>query len=322
MRVHIQNLPTMFGMPITVAEWDAAIARSGAAHEMTMGETPEAYAAAIPHAEALVVSTRNTRDLFPANAPNLRAIFCTSAGLDSVPFNDLPPGVPVLNNSGVHGPKAGEYGIMAILMLASSIPALVMAKQEQTWKRITGSVLAGRRVTVLGLGSLGGAVAQRASQFGMRVTGVRTVAEPHSDCERVVATAELDDLLPDTEFLVIACPLTEQTRNIIDRRRIGLLPRGAGVVNIGRGPLLDQDALCDRLDDGTLGGAVLDVFVPEPVPPGHRLWTTKNLVMTPHVSCDDALTYNARSLDTFLENMVALEAGRPLPNLFLPERGY
>ena len=128
--------------------------------------------------------------------------------------------------------------------------------------------------------------------------------------------------MPQSEFLVIACPLTEQTRNIIDRRRIDLLPPRARVVNIGRGPLLDQDALCDRLDDGTLGGAVLDVFVPEPVPEGHRLWTTKNLVMTPHVSCDDSLTYNARSLDTFLENMAALEAGEPLPNLYLPERGY
>ena len=323
MRIHIQNLPTMFGEPITMAQWEGALARSGATHhEMTLGETMEEYAAAIPNVEALVTSTRNAKDLFPAHAPKLRAVFCTSAGLDSVPFQALPPGVPVLNNSGVHGPKAGEYGIMAILMLASWIPTLIAAQRDQAWNRLSGSVLEGRRVTVLGLGSLGGAVAQRANQFGMRVTGVRTTAQPHADCERVVATAELDGVLPETEFLVIACPLTEQTRNIMDQRRIGLLPPGAKVVNIGRGQLLDQDALCDRLDHGTLGGAVLDVFVPEPVPPGHRLWTTKNLVMTPHVSCDDPLTYNARSLDTFLENMAALEAGKPLPNLYLPERGY
>ena len=94
------------------------------------------------------------------------------------------------------------------------------------------------------------------------------------------------------------------------------------MVNIGRGPLIDQDALCDRLDDERLGGAVLDVFVPEPVPPGHRLWTTRNLIMTPHMSCDDARTYNSRSLDTFFQNVVALESGLPLPNLYLPDRGY
>jgi glyoxylate/hydroxypyruvate reductase A len=94
------------------------------------------------------------------------------------------------------------------------------------------------------------------------------------------------------------------------------------VVNIGRGPLLDQDALCDALDSERLGGAVLDVFVPEPVPPGHRLWTTRNLVMTPHVSSDDPLTYNARSLDVLIENLKALADGRDMPNLFDPVRGY
>ena len=249
-------------------------------------------------------------------------IFCTSAGLDIVPFDKLPPGVPVLNNSGTHGPKAGEYGIMAILMLATRMPELYTAQRNGQWKRLSGSVLEGRTVTVLGLGSLGGAVAQRAGQFGMRVTGVRTKAEPHPECERVIAMTDLDGVLPETEFLVVTLPLTPATRTIIDRRRLALLPPKAGLVNIGRGPLLDQEAVCDALDAGTLGGAVLDVFVPEPVPAGHRLWTTPNLIMTPHVSCDDPVTYNVRSLEIFLENVAALEAGRPLPNLFLPERGY
>ena len=323
MRIHIQNLPSTNGEPITAAQWADAAARAGLSHhQVTLGETKQDYAAAIPQAEALVTATRCMPELFPAEAPKLRMIFCTSAGLDAVPFADLPPGVAVLNNSGVHAPKAGEYGIMAILMLANMIPQFVMAQHAQSWKRVPGSVLEGRRVTVLGLGSLGGAVAERAAQFGMRVTGVRTTAKPHPACERVVATAELDGVLPETEFLVVACPLTQATRNIIDARRLDRLPSMAGVVNIGRGPLIDQDALCDRLDDGRLAGAVLDVFVPEPVPAGHRLWTTRNLVMTPHMSCDDAKAYNPRSLDTFLQNVVAFEAGQSLPNLFLPDRGY
>ena len=323
MRIHIQNLPGGIGTPLTMEQWEGAAARAGATHhEVSLGNTIEEYQAAIPHAEALVTGTRNTRDLFPASAPKLKMIFCTSAGLDIVPFDKLPAGVPVLNNSGVHGPKAGEYGIMAILMLAARMPELYTAQRESKWRRLAGSVLEGRHVTVLGLGSLGGAVAQRARQFGMRVTGVRTKAEPHPDCERVIATADLDSVLPDTEFLVIALPLTPATHTIIDRRRLALLPAGAGLVNIGRGPLLDQDAACDALEAGTLGGAVLDVFVPEPVPPDHRLWTTPNLIMTPHVSCDDVASYNHRSFDTFLENVAALEAGKPLPNLYLPDRGY
>ena len=128
--------------------------------------------------------------------------------------------------------------------------------------------------------------------------------------------------MPTTEFLVLACPLTDATRGLMDRRRLGLLPAGAGIVNIGRGELLDQDALCDLLDNGHLSGAVLDVFTPEPIPEGHRLWTTPNLVISPHTSADDPATYNPRSLDIFIRNVRAYLAGEKLPNLFDTERGY
>jgi glyoxylate/hydroxypyruvate reductase len=327
MRIHIQNLPGMMGEPLTMADWHAAIARSGVSegqHSVSLGETLEDFARAIPEAEALVTATSVTRQLFPVEAPRLTLMFCTSAGLDPVPFASLPPGLQVLNNRGVHGPKAGEFGIMALLMLCNQIPALIADQQAHQWNRNQrhATVIAGRRLTIIGLGSLGGSVAEQAARFGMRVTGVRARPAPHPACDQVISTDELDSALPDTEFLFLACPLTAATRNILDRRRIGLLPPGAGVVNIGRGPLLDQDALCDALDSGHLAGAVLDVFVPEPVPPGHRLWTTPNLVMTPHVSSDDPLTYNSRSLDVFIDNLKAHEGGQILPNLFDRARGY
>ncbi len=325
MRIHMQNLPGGLGQPLTMAQWDAAAARAGlpaGRHSVSLGESVADFAGAAPDMELLVTATGATRSLFPADAPRLKVMFCTSAGLDAVPFAALPPGVQVLNNRGVHGPKAGEYGIMALLMLANHIPLAATNQHAQSWHRQSSTILPGRRVTVVGIGSLGGAVAEHAARFGMRVTGVRARPLPHEACERVVPTADLDKVLPETEFLVLACPLTEQTRNLLDRRRIGLLPSRAGVVNIGRGGLLDQDALCDALDAGLLSGAVLDVFVPEPVPPGHRLWTVPNLLMTPHVSSDDHHAYNPRSLDVFIRNLCAYEAGQPLPNLFDRERGY
>ena len=101
-----------------------------------------------------------------------------------------------------------------------------------------------------------------------------------------------------------------------------LLPHGAGLVNIGRGELLDQDALCDLLDGGNLSGAVLDVFTPEPIPPGHRLWSTRNLIISPHTAADDPATYNPRSLDLFLDNLRAWRDNKPLPNRFDTMRGY
>jgi len=326
MRIHVQNSPEDAQFAITPARWAEAASRApdvSAGHAVTFGDTAEAFRAAMHDAEALVSQTAAAHALFPAAAPHLRLIFCTSAGLDKLaPFDWLPPDAQLLNNRGTHTAKAGEYGIMALLMLANAMPAFATAQRAGQWTPRHGSVLGGRRVVVVGLGSLGGAVAAHARRFGMRVTGVRTRAEPHPDCERVITLGDLDPALPDAEFLVLAPPLTDATRGLLDRRRIGLLPPGAGVVNIGRGALLDQDALCDALDAARLSGAVLDVFVPEPVPPGHRLWTTPNLVMTPHVSADDPATYIPLSLDIFFRNLRAFRDGAALPNRFDTSRGY
>ncbi len=326
MRIHVQSLSDDPMYAITPAHWAAAAARApdvSAGHAVTFGETAEQFQAAMPEAEALVAQTAAVRKFFSAAAPQLRMIFCTSAGLDSLaPFDWLPPGVQLLNNRGTHAVKAGEYGIMALLMLVNGMPGFATAQRDGRWTPRHGSVLRGKRVAVVGLGSLGGAVAAQAARFGMRVTGLRTRAEPHPDCERVVTLDDFDAELPRAELLVLTPPLTPATRGMLDRRRIALLPAGAGVVNMGRGALLDQEALCDALDDGHLSGAVLDVFTPEPVPPGHRLWTTPRLVMTPHVSADDPATYIPLSLDIFFENLRAHRDGTPLPNRFDIDRGY
>lgn len=326
MCIHIENSNERLASPITRAEWQDAARRAGVIgtdHHVSFGADGDG-AATMQDAELLIAASGVVRKLLPgAASPRLRAVFCTSAGLDRLePFDWLPPGVMLLNNRGTHGAKAGEYGIMAVLMLANHIPQFVTAQHTGKWKPNAASILHGRRLTVVGLGDLGGACAAHARHFGLHVTGVRTRSTPHPMCDRVVATDDLDTVLPETEFLLLACPLTSATRMLLDRRRIGLLPRGAGIVNIGRGALLDQDALCDALEAGHLGGAVLDVFTPEPVPHGHRLWRTPNLVMTPHMSCDDRNTYNAVSLDIFFANLRAIAAGDIPPNLFDVRRGY
>jgi glyoxylate/hydroxypyruvate reductase len=228
----------------------------------------------------------------------------------------------LMNNRGTHAAKSGEFGIMSLLMLANRIPRMVTQQRTGVWREIWGSVLGGRSVTIVGLGTLGGAVAEHAARFGMVVTGVRSNPAPHPHCARVAGTDAMDDVLPGSEFLVLACPLTEATRNLLDRRRLALLPPAAGIVNIGRGGLLDQDALCDMLERNQISGAVLDVFTPEPIPAGHRLWSTPNLIISPHTSADDPATYNPRSLDIFLNNLRAWQDGRPLPNRFDIARGY
>lgn len=326
MRIHLQSLPEEPRFALTPELWHAAAARApdiADGQDVTFGSTEADWRAIAPEVEVLVTQTGMVGRLVPLGAPGLRMVFCTSAGLDKLaPYDWLPPGVALLNNRGAHATKAGEYGLMALLMLATHVPAFVTAQRAGTWRPMYGSVLAGQHVVVVGLGSLGGSVAGHAKRLGMRVTGVRNRVAPHDACDTVVGMDGLDAVLPEADMLVLAPPLTPATTGMLDRRRIALLRPGAGVVNIGRGALLDQDALCDALDAGRLGGAVLDVFTPEPVPDGHRLWTTPNLLMTPHVSADDPATYNPRSLDIFLDNLRALRDGQALPNRFDLEAGY
>ena len=326
MRIHLQNPDNDPLFDFTRAMWETAATHApdvGGGHVVSIGVTPADFVAAMRDAEALVTDVSVIKALFPCPAPQLKLIFLTNAGLDRLaPFDWLPPGVALLNNRGTHAEKSGEFAIMSILMLANRLPAMVTNQRQGMWRKVWGSVLAGRNLTVIGLGTLGGATAEQASRFGMRVTGVRANPAPHPACVRVVGTLALDDVVPETEFLVLACPLTAVTRGLMSRKRLECLPSGAGVVNIGRGELLDQDALCDLLDQGHLSGAVLDVFTPEPIPHNHRLWSTPNLIISPHTAADDPATYNERSLEIFLDNLRALRDGRPLPNRYDIERGY
>ena len=327
MRIHLQSHPSQ-SFPLSPDVWEAAAARApdvSAGHQVTYGDTPEQFESVLQDVEVVIAQTAAMAAVLPfkRRPTALKMVYCTSAGLEKLaPFDWLPAGVPILNNRGTHAKKAGEFGLMSLLMLASRIPALATAQRQGEWLPTHGSVLEGRHVVVVGVGSLGGSTAVQAKAFGMRVTGVRHTASPHPACDAVVGMDGLDGVLHDAEFLFLAPPLTPETKGLLSRGRIAKLPKGAGIVNIGRGGLVDQDAVMDALDSGHLSGAVLDVFTPEPIPPGHRLWTTPNLLITPHISADDPKTYNPRSLDIFFENLRALQHGRPMPNQFDLNKGY
>lgn len=325
MRIHLQSKPSVTNFALTQANWDAAAARApdvSGGRKLSFGESPDAFAAGMQEAEVLVAHAAAVADGLPP-APKLKLLYVTSAGLDKLaPFDWLPDGVTLLNNRGTHAAKAGEYGLMALLMLVNRMPAQFTAQREGVWRQVHGSALAGHRVVIVGLGTLGGSTAQHAHAFGMHVTGVRTTAAPHPACDEVIAIGAFDSVLPQAEIVFLATPLTPATKGLLSRERIAMLPKGAGIVNIGRGGLIDQDAAMDALDSGQLGGAVLDVFDPEPLPAGHRFWTTRNLIITPHNSADDPNTYNDRSLDILFENLRAYRDGAPLPNRFDMDRGY
>jgi phosphoglycerate dehydrogenase-like enzyme len=162
----------------------------------------------------------------------------------------------------------------------------------------------------------------QARHLGMHVTGLRHGPAEHEHCDVTRTIAALDEVLPATDILLLACPLTPATTNLLSAARIAQLPRGAGVINIGRGKLIEEAALFDALDAGTLGGAVLDVFQQEPLPPGHRAWGVRNLVITPHMSSDDPSTYNTLTLEIFKENLAAFARGEMPPTAVDRQKGY
>ncbi|NKE47110.1 D-2-hydroxyacid dehydrogenase [Roseomonas frigidaquae] len=330
MHIHIQNPHDEKLFPVTPAQVEAALSRHPGIGrpEITLADDDAGFASAMQQAEVLLTWTRVVKARFPVGAlpgiaPKLKVIACTSAGLDGLsPFTWLPPEVVLLNNRGAHAAKGGEFALMSLLMLASHVPFFGTQQRAESWTKRFGSVLASRTVCIVGLGSIGGSAAQHAKAFGMKVIGVRHSATPHPHCDEVVTTAALDQVLPRAEFLLLACPLTPETRGLIDRRRIGLLPAGAKLVNIARGAVWDQDAVCDALETGALAGAVTDVAIPEPLPPGHRMWRTPGLLVIPHVSSDDPATYNDDTLDILFRNLLAMQAGQPAPNRVEPGRGY
>ncbi|WP_291298017.1 D-2-hydroxyacid dehydrogenase [Elioraea sp.] len=326
LHVHIQNPAGETLFPITRAQWDQAVARAGAAGQaltVSIADDDAGFSTAMARADLLITWTKEIKARFPHTAPRLKWVMATSAGLDRLaPFDMIPPPVRLLNNSGAHAVKAGEWGVMAVLMIANRIPTLTTAQREGRWQPIFTRSVAGRTVVVVGLGDLGGSIAANCSLLGMRVIGCSARGAPHPACERVVTSENLDTVLPGADVLVLAMPLTAATQGMITRGMLSLLPLHAGVVNIARGAVIDQDALCDMLEAGRLSGAVLDVFTPEPIPMGHRLWRTPNLVISPHVSSDDPDTYNPRTLDIFFRNLVAWRAGEAMPNEVDRTRGY
>lgn len=256
-------------------------------------------------------------------APHLRWIHCIGAGVEHLlPLDWLPAHVELTNNKGVHSDKAGEYGLMAALMLHNHIPAIVTNQRNEVYNSLYSTPIADRTIVVVGTGSLGGAMIRKLAPLGPELIGVNRRGGDVEGCTRVVSTGEIDAVLPHADILYLAMPDTPETNGLMDRRRMDMLKPTCGIVNIGRQTAMDYDALCDKLEAGELAGAVLDVFTPEPVEKGSRLWSTPNLIVTPHVSADDGDSYVPLTLDLFLRNLQRFVKGMDLLNRVDREFGY
>lgn len=260
-------------------------------------------------------------------APMLKWYCCSYAGVDPYqpPFR-FPEGVLLTNSSGAYGVTISEHIMMVTLMLQRRMLDYAQIVRDRGWTNdLPVRSIQGSRLTLLGTGDIGTTFAQRAKALcPASVTGVnRSGRVPDPVYDRVMPMAELDRVLPETDILVMSLPSTPETVGVLSRERLALLPESAILVNVGRGSAIDQDALMDALNAGRLAGAALDVMTPEPLPADHPLWTTKNLLITPHVAGNMTLGYTCnKTVSMFCDDLENYAKGRPLKHLVDLKRGY
>ena len=231
--------------------------------------------------------------------------------------------VIITTASGVHATPLAEFSLMGLLAFTHNLPRILDDQRARRWdgEYPTGELL-GQTLLILGLGSIGEEVARLARAFGMRVIAVNRRGVSDSEViERMVRIDELGEVLPEADAVVISLPLTEATRGLLDETALRSMKPGAVLVNVGRGAVLDEDALIACLQDGQLAGAALDVTAQEPLPPDSPLWRLPNVLLSPHAA---ALSFreNERIVDLFLENCRRYERGEELLNRIDPEHFY
>lgn len=255
-----------------------------------------------------------------ADAPHLRWMQLPSAGADG--YVHLRPDVPMTKSSGVFGIPIAEWVIGAILMLTRRMHVYRDQQRQSLWQRAEGAKeIYGSTVGIVGLGDLGVEIARRVRPFGCRVLGARR--RPGGALPaNVDAVMELDKLLPQVDFLILAVPGTPETNGMLSASRIASMKQGSYLVNVGRGTTVDEEALIEALRSGHLAGAALDVTVVEPLPPESPLWQMEQVIICPHSSGISPEGNADRRIDIFCDNLRRLLAGEPLRNLVDRQAGY
>lgn len=235
------------------------------------------------------------------------------------------------NSSGAYSRTIGEHIIMVSLMMLRDMPMYMDAAKEKLWGDVVPlRSIAGSTVVIVGTGDIGSGAADRFRALGAdRVVGFNRSGRDTDSFDETYAISEFDRVFEDKSFsenvdlLVLCAPGTAESKGLLSRERIGLLSEKTYLVNIGRGALVDQDALTDALNSGAIAGAALDVMTPEPLPADSPLWDAKNCIITPHVSGNMSLPYTVdKTVEIFCENIKRFSEGKELINITDVKRGY
>jgi len=325
MKVLIYTRPPDHGSSITARHWNAALRRNGMErleHELVLCHSCDGLADHLPSSDIVVSSKADLRAYLSVAPANIKLIFFAFAGVDHLaPFDWVPAGAYVVNNSGATGRAIGEFTIFALQILANGIvgrerPPFVFSASQSGF-----ASLAGLSVTVVGAGGAGRGVAAMCRAFRMTVHGVRRSGLEDPNFDTMAPASQLGTAIAGSDFVIIACPVTSETRGLFDRSMIACMKPGACLVNVARGAIVDEEAVCDAVESGALGGAVLDV-VTASAGPAARVRNTPGILVTPHVSGDDKHHFIDNSLDVFMTNLRQLQDSKVPDNAVDFDLGY
>lgn len=265
------------------------------------------------------------RDDLPELAHNLKWIQATSAGIGQfvhrMGYAEKTDWI-FTTASGVHARPLAEFCIMSMMMFAKNYLQMEKAKADHNWQRFGNTELAGKTVGIIGLGRIGRDVATVCKFFGMTILGTRRdVTKSVDNVDKLYGPDDIDVLLPHVDYLVLATPHTPETEGMMTAERVRLLKKGAVIINIARGAVIDQPAMIEALLDGHLLGAALDVVAVEPMPEDDPLWDVPNVIISQH-SASTADTENGKITALFIENLRAYLNNEPMRNVLDPKLMY
>lgn len=257
-----------------------------------------------------------------SKATNLKLLQNFGAGIDDfLPADDLPNSVTVTNAQGVTAEPMSDYGLALVLMLSKGIHRAITTQRQQQWKRYMPGDVANQTLGIMGLGAIGTPLARKAKLLGYRVLGLNHRKKPNEFADETYGLSEIDDFLGACDIVVLLLPITDETRGLMNRERLDKMKKGAFMVNLARGGIVDEQAIIEKLHDRSLGGAAFDVFEQEPLPSDSPLWNTPNLVVTPH-NAGLFPTYTDAIFELFAKNIACIKADEPVLTPVDLNKGY
>ena len=311
-------------MPTVIVQHDMPIAEAleERREDLTVraAETSDHAAELLPDADALIINPSSWQDTLLDGLSEGDWVQATSTGYSAFPVEEFKArGITFTNATGNYGSPVADHVFALALGLARGVPAFIDSQRHKEWNRSQGGELIdldGRTLTVVGMGDIGESVARRGQAFGMDVYGTKRNPDDYDGClpdDRVLASGELDSVIEEIELLALTVPLTDETRHLVDRETFERLPDTALLINVARGPVVDQEALIDAVEAGQIAGAGLDVFDEEPLPESSPLWEFENVIITPHVG-GRSKDFVSRFVDLFLHNYDRRRTDEPLKN--------